>query len=144
MNLFKKKQQMEDEPDENLTVSETYDGFYFVPTYEDFEESYQLAFFNFKDEMANSKPVEISDVGDKFHLAFFKQADDGSPVFDDSFEAILADPIVYVNNLVGTGLSGCICRKTDKSELWFEDYLNYVTGGDFKIKVKAAFSNLAE
>jgi len=144
MNLFKKNKPVDDEIDEISTFPEEYDGFYFVPTYEDSEESYQLAFFNFKAEMANAKPVETSDVGNKFHLAFFTQADDGSPVFDDSFEAILADPIIYVNNLVGTGLSGCICRKTDKSEIWFEDYLNYVTGGDFKLKVKQAFSNLAE
>jgi hypothetical protein len=144
MNLFKKKKPVDDEIDKISTFPEEYDGFYFVPTYEDSEESYQLAFFNFKDEMANSKPIEMSEMGDKFHLAFFTQADDGSPVFNDSFEAILADPIVYVNNLVGTGLSGCICRKTVKSDVWFTEYLDYVTGGEFKLKVKEAFSNLAE
>lgn len=144
MAFFKKEQKIDEEIDTIVEYPEKYDGFYFVPTYDDFEESYQLAFFNFKEEMANAEPVETSNVGDKFHLAFFTQDEHGAPVFDDSFEAILSDPIVYINNLVGTGLSGCICRKTDKSDSWFTDYLNYVTGGEFKLKVKEAFSNLAE
>jgi hypothetical protein len=51
---------------------------------------------------------------------------------------------VYINNMIGTGMSGCILRKTEKSDEWWTDYLDYVTGGVFKAKVKEAFSNLAE
>ena len=103
-----------------------------------------FSFFSFKDEMKDSKPIESSEMGDKFHLAFFTSDEEGAPIFEDSFEAILADPIVYINNMIGTGMSGCILRKTEKSDEWWSDYLDYVTGGVFKAKVKEAFSNLAE
>jgi hypothetical protein len=104
----------------------------------------KLAFFSFKDEMKDAKPIESSEMGDKFHLAFFTSDEEGAPTFEDSFEAILADPIVYINNMIGTGMSGCILRKTEKSDEWWTEYLDYVTGGAFKAKVKEAFSNLAE
>ena len=144
MNLFKKKVEPEAEI-ENPDVSEDkYDGFYFVPDYNDFQDNMKLAFFSFKDEMKDAKPIESSEMGDKFHLAFFTSDEEGAPIFEDSFEAILADPIVYINNMIGTGMSGCILRKTEKSDEWWSDYLDYVTGGVFKAKVKEAFSNLAE
>jgi hypothetical protein len=50
------------------------------------------------------------------------------PEFNDSFEAILGDPQNYVKNLTGTGLYGCVVRKTTKSGKWFEEYLTSVTG----------------
>ena len=94
--------------------------------------------------MKDAKPIESSEMGDKFHLAFFTSDEEGAPIFEDSFEAILADPIVYINNMIGTGMSGCILRTTEKSDEGWSDYLDYVTGGVFKAKVKEAFSNLAE
>lgn len=122
-----------------------YDGFYFIPSYDDEdEESYKLAFFNLKDDCANGVPVESNSMGSMYHMCFFKTADSGAPIFDDAFEAILADPIVYVNNLVGSGLGGCILKKTDKSESWWIEYLDYITGKEFKHKVKEAFGSIAE
>jgi hypothetical protein len=144
MNLFKKKVEPEVEIENPDVSEEKYDGFYFVPDYEDFEYNMKLAFFSFKDEMKDAKPIESSEMGDKYHLAFFTSDEEGAPSFEDSFEAILADPVVYIKNMVGTGMSGCILRKTEKSDEWWTDYLDYVTGGVFKEKVKAAFSNLAE
>jgi hypothetical protein len=144
MNLFKKKEVPKSDFEESDENPEKYDGFYFIPDFEDYDTNMKLAFFTFKDEMKDAKPIETSTVGDKFHLAFFTSDEDGAPVFQDSFEAILADPIVYINNMVGTGMSGCILRKTEKSDVWWTDYLDYVTGGVFKEKVRAAFSNLAE
>ena len=124
---------------------EDYDGFYFLPSVDDEDEAtYKLAFFNFKDEYANSKPIEATEMGNKYHMCFFKTADNGAPIFDDAFEAILADPIVYVDNLTGSGLGGCIVKKTDKSEGWWTDYLDYITGGEFKKKVVEAFGSIAE
>ena len=125
---------------------EDYDGFYFIPSVDDDdgEDSYKLAFFNLKEEYANSKPVDGSEMGSMYHMCFFKTADNGAPVFDDAFEAILADPIVYINNLTGSGLGGCIVKKTDKSEKWWTDYLDYITGGEFKKKVVEAFGSIAD
>lgn len=124
---------------------ENYDGFYFIPSVDDDDEdTYKLAFFNLKEEAANGVPVDSSEMGNMYHMCFFKTTEEGAPVFDDAFEAILADPIVYVNNLTGSGLGGCILKKTDKSEKWWVDYLDYITGGEFKQKVKEAFGSLGE
>jgi hypothetical protein len=122
--------------EESDDITENYDGFYFILTETEQESSYKLAFFTFKDEMANAKPIESSEMGDKFHIAFFKSDENDLPVFDESFEAILSDPIVYINNLIGSGMSGCILRKTEKSEVWFQEYLGYITGDEFAAKVQ--------
>jgi hypothetical protein len=129
MNESSKNEEIDD-------ITENYDGFYFIPTETEEESSYKLAFFTFKDEMANAKPIESSEMGDKFHIAFFKSDENDLPVFDESFEAILSDPIVYINNLIGSGMSGCILRKTEKSEVWFQEYLGYITGDEFATKVQ--------
>jgi hypothetical protein len=129
MNKSSKNEEIDD-------ITENYDGFYFIPTETEQESSYKLAFFTFKDEMANAKPIESSEMGDKFHIAFFKSDENDLPVFDESFEAILSDPIVYINNLIGSGMSGCILRKTEKSEVWFQEYLGYITGDEFAAKVQ--------
>lgn len=123
---------------------EKFDGFYFVPDEEDFESNYKMIFFNMKDEYANGNSVESSEMGLKYHLCFFKQDENGAPVFDDAFEAILVDPISYVKNLTGSGIGGCIVKKTDKSEGWWIDYLDYIMGGEFKRKVKEAFGSIGE
>jgi hypothetical protein len=130
--------------EESDDITENYDGFYFIPTETEEESSYKLAFFTFKDEMANAKPIESSEMGDKFHIAFFKSGENDLPVFDDSFEAILTDPIVYINNLIGSGMSGCILRKTEKSEAWFQEYLDYITGGEFEAKIREIANSIAE
>lgn len=98
-----------------------YDGFYFLP--DESDDDLQIAYFNFKDEFADGTPIEGSTVGDKYHIAFFRRDDEGNPTFDDTFEAILGDPSVYVKNLVGAGIYGCILRKTEKSQAWFDEYL---------------------
>lgn len=125
----------------DVNITENYDGFYFAPIEEEEESNYKLAFFKFQDEYANSVPV---DTGNTYHIAFFRPNDEGLPIFDDAFEAILTDPIVYINNLLGSDLSGCILRKTDKSEKWFGEYLDYITGGEFESKVRSYAKSLAE
>jgi len=119
------------ETNKDDALDEKYDGFYFIPVETEDEISYNLAFFNFKDDMANAVPVESSEMGDKFHIVFFKQNEDGVPNFDETFEAILGDPIVYINNLIGSNMSGCILRKTTKSQKWFDDYIHYIVNGEF-------------
>ena len=130
------------ENQENIEdASENYDGFYFIPSETEFESSYKLAFFRFQDEYANATPV---DSGNTYHIAFFTLNDDGLPKFDDAFEAILTDPVVYINNLIGSGISGCILRKTNKSDKWFTEYLDYITGGEFEKKVRSYANELTE
>jgi len=104
-----------------MTAPEKYDGLYFLPGDEDNELT--ISYFDFKDEMAGGTPQESTQIGDKWHIAFFKRNKNGEPTFDDSFEGIFACPATYVNNLVGANVYGCMVRKTDKSEQWFENYL---------------------
>ena len=113
-----------------------YDGFYFLPG--DDEDQMKLSFFEFDGKLADSKKVDSNNaIGDIWHIAFFTQNDEGMPVFDDSFEAILGNPEVYIKNLCGSGLYGCVLRKTDKSVKWFNDYLNKVKNRVTIMKLKS-------
>jgi len=113
-----------------------YDGFYFLPGEEDDELAF--SFFEFEGSLSNSKKVESHNpIGDVWHIAFFTKDEEGNPQYNDSFEAIFANPEVYVKNLCGTGLYGCVLRKTDKSVKWFNDYLNRVKNRVTIMKLKS-------
>lgn len=121
-----------------------YDGFYFLPPEDTESVGFSYQFFKFKDEYKNGTPIEGTKVGDKFHIAFFRRNDNGEPEFDDSFEAIFACPVTYVNGLMGSEIYGCVCRKTDKSDKWFESYLNRTTKGVIMKKMINTLKSLAE
>ena len=106
-----------------MSNEETFDGFWFLPCE---EEGLNLSFFTFKDEYGGGTPIGGNQMGDNYHLAFFKENEEGMPEFDDAFEAILGDPESYIKNLVGAGLYGCVVRKTTKTGKWFDDYLTSV------------------
>jgi hypothetical protein len=107
---------------------EEYDGLYFLPGDEDNE--LKIQYFVLSEEYKGAEKVNHNEIGDCFHVAFFKPDEDGCAKFDEHFEAIFADPSVYLDNLVGGNLFGCMLRKTTKSGKWFEEYLtrakNYV------------------
>jgi hypothetical protein len=113
---------------------QTFDGFWFLPCD---EEGLNLSFFTFKDEYGGGTPIGGNQIGDNYHLAFFKENEEGLPEFDDAFEAILGDPESYIKNLVGAGLYGCVVRKTTKTGKWFEDYLTSVVGSVIVDNVKS-------
>lgn len=114
-----------------------YDGFYFLPGDDDNE--LKITYFEFTGGLLeHSKKVDSqSKIGDIWHIAFFRKNEEGDPVFDESFEAIFADPEVYVKNLTGTGLYGCVLRKTDNSVKWFNDYLDKVKNRVTILKLKS-------
>lgn len=100
----------------------TFDGFFFTPGADD--DELELSFFDFKEEyLKNAEKVENTTFGDKYHIAFFKPNKDGLVEFDETFEAIFADPVTYVKNLTGSNLFGCVLRKTTQSDRWFNNYL---------------------
>lgn len=119
-----------------------YDGFYFLPGEDD--DELNLAFFQFKEEFGDAEPIETTPVGDKWHVAFFKRGEDGHPEFDDTFEAIFADPAVYVKGLIGANVYGCVLRKTEKSQKWFDEYLNRAKSSVMMLKVKGILTSIAE
>jgi hypothetical protein len=98
-----------------------FDGFFFTPG--EYEDELQLSFFEFQKKKDRGEKIEHTQLGDKYHIAFFKMNEKGVLEFDESFEAIFADPLVYVKNLVGGRLGGCVLRKTTKSTKWFKNYL---------------------
>lgn len=106
--------------------STEFDGIYFLPGEE--EGELVISYFDFKQEMANAIQIESTQLGPKYHIAFFKRGEDGMPEFDASFEAILACPKTYIENLAGAGIYGCAVKKTNKSQKWFEDYLERTVG----------------
>jgi len=109
--------------------SHEFDGIYFLP-HEDEEgnEGLLISYFDFKNEMANGMPIEGTAIGPKYHIAFFKKDDEGNPAFDETFEAIIGDPGKYIENLTGAGIYGCVVKKTNKSQKWFDDYLTRTLG----------------
>ena len=117
-----------------MSNEETYDGFWFLPNE---EEGLKISYFTFGEEFGGGSPVGGNQLGDTYHLAFFKENEEGMPEFDDAFEAILGDPQTYIKNLVGAGLYGCVVRKTTKSGKWFEDYLTSVVGSVIVKKLKS-------
>lgn len=102
--------------------SVTFDGFFFTPSLED--DEVELSFFDFNEEKyKNAEPVDKTPVGLTYHIVFFKPAGDGTVEFDESFEAVFADPVTYVKNLAGSNLFGCVLKKTTHSKKWFDNYL---------------------
>jgi hypothetical protein len=120
-----------------------YDGFYMLPD-DEVEGAYKYAFFQLKDEYEDGKPINSTSVGDWFHVAFFKRNEDGDAEFDESFEAIFADPVVYAGGLEGLDIYGCFVRKTDKSQKWFDDYLNRAQTRINMMKLKKAAQSILD
>jgi hypothetical protein len=117
-----------------MSNEETFDGFWFLPCD---EEGLNLSFFTFKDEYGGGTPIGGNQLGDNYHLAFFKENEEGMPEFDEAFEAIIGDPQSYIKNLVGAGLYGCVVRKTTKTGKWFDNYLTSVVDSVIVDNVKS-------
>jgi hypothetical protein len=106
-------------------TSKRYDGFYFAPIEdEDSEqEDLKLTFFELLDDDLLNEPTEKHSLGNTFLMIFFKTDDEGMPFLDEITEAILSDPEVYIQNIVGTGLFGCIVRKTPRALKFVDEYI---------------------
>lgn len=106
---------------ENTILEKRYDGFYFTPG--DHSGEIELSFFKVKSqEMGN--PIDFTKLGDMFHVAFFRRDTTGRPEFEEEFEAIFADPKIYVQNLIGSEIYGTFLRKTENSGKFWKDYLD--------------------
>jgi hypothetical protein len=101
-----------------------YDGFYLLPSDdEEDEDGLKMTFFDLDEEFTGGTPIDSSSIGLCYHVAFFKQDEEGNAVFDEHFEAVFSHPQTYVRGLVGGNIYGCFLKKTTKSGKWFEDYL---------------------
>lgn len=120
-----------------------YDGVYFLPHVEGDNEGLKYQFFELKDE-DNSEPIESSSLGNKYHLVFFKEGEDGLPQLDDQFEAVLVDPATYLHGLLGAGVYGCILKKTAKSQDWIDKYLDGVLKSTLQRKLLKYAESISE
>lgn len=126
------------------TSPKDYDGFYFFPHEDDEGSGVRYDFFKFKDEYAGGVKQDATDVGDMYHIAFIEADDNGVPDVKDTFDAIFVDPVVYVENLYGMNLIGCIVRKTDKSKKWFEEHLTTIREKCKLVRIKDQIQSIAD
>lgn len=118
-----------------------YDGFYLLPGDDITEVEYR--FFKFNDEKEMGEKIEGTAVGDKYHVAFFKNIDNELQ-FDDAFEAIFADPLVYAKNLYGINIFGVFVKKREKSSDWFDNYLKSVMSRVMILKMREYAQAIAD
>jgi len=124
-----------------MTITE-YDGFYFLPG--DEENELEISYFQFTEDEYRQNPTNYPNLGDMYHIAFFKPDCDGKPAFDETFDAILIDPKVYVTGLIGSNLFGCLVKKTKKSTEWFNDYLKNTQKSIMIKKLKSSLESILE
>tara|TARA_R110000868_G_scaffold213896_3_gene464055 strand:+ start:1125 stop:1505 length:381 start_codon:yes stop_codon:yes gene_type:complete len=97
-----------------------YDGIFFLPG--DKTDEMVISKFDFTEDMANGRYEDKTELGEIYHVLLFQEKD-GEIKFDETFEAIFGDPASYVDHLLGSGVYGCVVKKTNKSGKWLEDYL---------------------
>ena len=96
-----------------------------------------MFFFQFIQYKQDFGPaVEFTEVGEKYHVAFFKRDAEGDFTFYETFEAIFSDPMTYIQNLAGCNLFGTMVKKKERTTEWFKEYLT-----DIKTSVILANQN---
>lgn len=90
--------------------SKDFDGFFFIPGEE--EDTIRVEGCNYKQK---GEELEKSEMGNMYHIILFKQDEEGNPIKQDMFEAILSDPLEYMSNLIPQDWYGLICKKTTTS-----------------------------
>lgn len=105
-----------------------YDGFYFLPPDEEdlIGEDLKIVYFHKDKKLDSEVPQKTDNNGYWFHVVMFKEDKDGSPVFDETFEAIFLDPIEYIKGLIGCNLYGVFLKKTSTSKQWTEKYIKEI------------------
>jgi hypothetical protein len=126
----------------SMPDAKDFDGFYILPHKQD--DGLRLSYSDFNDDFEKGKKIDHTSLGDMYHVVFLKQGEDGNPEFDDHFEAIFADPEVYVKGLLGANVYGCMVRKTENSWKWVEEYLKKLLGRVMINKMKNYAGSIAE
>ena len=126
-----------------MPEAKDFDGFYILPHRDD-DNGLKLSFFDFTDDFEKGEKIEHTSLGDKYHVIFLRQGEDGHPELDDHFEAIFADPEVYVKGLLGANIYGCMVRKTENSWKWVEEYLKRLLGRVMINKMKNYAGSIAK
>lgn len=121
--------------------SKDHDGFYILPGDDD---GLKMSYFDFKDEFDKGEKIGGSNMGDCYHVLFFRRGEDNLPVLDDHFEGIFAEPETYVKGLLGAEIFGCFVKKTENSWKWVDDYLTKTLQRVTLAKLKNYANSIAE
>ena len=62
-----------------MSNEEPFDGFWFLPCD---KEGLNLSFFTFNNDVGGGTPIGGNQMGDNYHLAFFKENEKGLPEFN--------------------------------------------------------------
>lgn len=103
----------------SMSEMSEYDGVLFLPN--DEEDGFEFRFIQYKKDFGPA--VEFNDIGEKYHVAFFKRDDENNFTFYETFECIFGDPMAYIQNLAGCNLFGTMVKKKANTSEWFESYL---------------------
>ena len=101
-----------------------YDGIMFLPHGDDVN-AIHFELLELKENMG--KEVGGTDVGLMYHVLLFQHNNDETGMnFIENFEAIFANPIVYIKGLVGSKIFGLMLKKKEKTHIFFNRYVKQV------------------
>lgn len=97
-----------------------------------FQNDFDLLFFHTNEhanidyysiELGQEFKSQIHNPENTYTISYIGIDDNSMPYLDYTFDAVLLDPITYISNCVGINIQGCILRKTEKSDQFFERYI---------------------
>jgi hypothetical protein len=98
---------------------ETFDALYFIPA--DDDDTLKVELNTYKDP---GKDVGGNEIGKCYHIVLWQHdEDDGSVKELDTFDAILADPLTYISQLIPCNWYGIIARTTTTSKNFIDPLL---------------------
>ena len=99
----------------------SFDIIYFLPGDNDDEMEIQLL-----DYVDAGEKLDVSPIGDSYHIITFKFEDDGEICSCDKFDAVLISPLEYASVLIPQGWYGIFMKKTTTSEYTAENLLDKI------------------
>ena len=97
-------------------------------------EVYDTYFFTSGDEKGSitvqglryKEPGEyfMGNLGHIYHIILFRENDDGELYDEESFEAVLIDPLEYMSEMINANLFGIFTKKTTTSEDYVKSILD--------------------
>jgi hypothetical protein len=95
-----------------------YDVLFFFPT--DKEDTLKIEAALYKEP---GEKIGGSELGSEYTIMLFKFDEEDGAYDYDTFDAILADPRIYISNLIPQQWYGFVARKTTKSKKFVDDII---------------------
>jgi hypothetical protein len=113
---------------QSITDINEYDGFFFTPfENDDGDEGVTFKFFCHNKDSRGEEVIPENPLGKTWHVVLFNEKGQDEDDYDtDYFEAVLGSPEEYATNLSRHNIFGCIVKKTDKSKVFVDSYLESI------------------